>query len=455
MQPTDASVPHGRALLGHPRGLFVLFLTEMWERMSYYGMRALLVLYMTSHLFVSDGVAERVLGFGSIASLLADPSEAHFADHLASRVYGLYTGFVYFTPFFGGLLADRWLGPRRSVLLGGTLMMIGHFLMAFEALFFVALVFLVLGNGAFKPNISSQVGSLYAEGDPKRDQAFTLFYVGINLGAMLAPLVCGTLGQTLGWHFGFGAAGVGMFLGLLVYGFGERHVRPIAPVHHEDGGVAKRTPAEERRIVTALVTVSLISLVFWAAYEQQGNTLQLWADRQTDWHVLGLSIPSTWYQSMNPLLILVLTPLLGAYWDARRAKGKEPTTIGKMVLGCFFLALGYVVMIVAARAVPDGARGSILWLAFSTFFLTVGELYLSPIGLSLISRSAPRRMVGTLMGVWFLASFFGNTLAGQLGTLYSDMPKELFFAMLGALAMGAGLAIAIVKRPLERALAGA
>lgn len=455
MQPTDASVPHGRSLLGHPKGLFVLFLTEMWERMSYYGMRALLVLYMTSHLFVSEGVEDRVLGFGAIASLLADASKAHWTDHLASRVYGLYTGFVYFTPFFGGLLADRWLGARRSVLLGGTLMMLGHFLMAFESLFFVALFFLVLGNGAFKPNISSQVGSLYRDGDPKRDQAFTLFYVGINLGAMLAPLVCGTLGQTLGWHFGFGAAGVGMAIGLLVYSFGERHVRSVAAAHHEDSGSPARTPAEERRIVTALVTVSLISLVFWAAYEQQGNTLQLWADRQTDWHVLGFAIPSTWYQSMNPLLILVLTPLLGAYWDARRAKGKEPTTIGKMVLGCFFLALGYVVMIAAARAVPDGTRGSILWLAFSTFFLTVGELYLSPIGLSLISRSAPRRMVGTLMGVWFLASFFGNTLAGQLGTFYSEMPKELFFAMLGALAMGAGLAIASVKRPLERALGGA
>ena len=218
--------PEQRLLFGHPRGLYLLFFTEMWERFSYYGMRSLLVLYMVNHLFIRPDVGQRVLGFTAIKGGLESVFGPLAAQPLSSQIYGLYTAFVYFTPFFGGLLADRVLGQRRTVILGASLMAIGHFLMASERLFFPALMFLILGNGAFKPNISTQVGLLYKQGDPRRDGAFTIFYMGINLGAFLAPLVCGTLGQTVGWHYGFAAAGVGMVLGLCIYLWGQKFLAP-------------------------------------------------------------------------------------------------------------------------------------------------------------------------------------------------------------------------------------
>ena len=219
-------VTQGRTILGHPAGLYVLFFTEMWERFSYYGMRSLLVLYMVDHLFVHPAAVQRVLGFGLVKGGLEAIFGPLAPQPLSSQIYGLYTAFVYLTPFFGGMLADRVIGQRRAVILGGVLMAIGHFLMAVESLFFVALLFLILGNGAFKPNISTQVGSLYPPGDPRRDRAFTIFYMGINLGAFFSPLVCGTLGQRFGWHYGFGAAGVGMLAGLCLYLFGQRALAP-------------------------------------------------------------------------------------------------------------------------------------------------------------------------------------------------------------------------------------
>ena len=239
-----AGVAQGRTILGHPAGLFVLFFTEMWERFSYYGMRSLLVLYMVDHLFLHPEAGQRVLGFG----LVKGGIEAVFGplgpQPLSSQIYGLYTAFVYLTPFFGGMLADRVIGQRRAVILGGVLMAIGHFLMAVESLFFPALLFLILGNGAFKPNISTQVGSLYPPGDPRRDRAFTIFYMGINLGAFFSPLVCGTLGQRLGWHYGFGAAGVGMVAGSLPLPLRAAHPRPRPP--HEDGRTGRARQSRSR-----------------------------------------------------------------------------------------------------------------------------------------------------------------------------------------------------------------
>jgi POT family proton-dependent oligopeptide transporter len=422
--------------LGHPRGLFILFFTEMWERMSYYGMRALLVLYMTTYLFTHASVD--ILGFTEVAYALREPGTTIRIDALSSKIYGLYTGLAYFTPFFGGLLADRLLGRRNSILLGGSLMVIGHFLMASERLFFIALFVLVLGNGAFKPNISAQVGQLYPEGDPRRDGAFTLFYMGINLGAFIAPLICGTLGQQVGWHYGFAAAGVGMTLGLVLYSVAGKYLpedvygaRRIA-ARKEDAAQKEEAARDDDRVrALSLVGVSLLSTFFWAAYEQQGNTLQLWADRRTDLNVLGFAVPSSWYQSFNPFLILLFAPLLDRLWVAQRARGREPTTISKMSIGCVLLACAYVVMMIAAVAVPQGMRGSMGWLASATILLTVGELYLSPVGLSLISRNAPVRMVATLMGVWFFSSFLGNVLGG-----YSLVPAVLLVLFRGPLGRG-------------------
>jgi POT family proton-dependent oligopeptide transporter len=447
------------SFFGHPKGLAVLFLTEMWERMSYYGMRALLVLYMVNHLFIQPEVGKEVLGFNAIRGFLEAMYGPLDIQPLASQIYGLYTGLVYFTPFFGGILADRWLGQKRSVILGGVLMTIGHFLMAFESLFFPALLFIILGNGAFKPNISTQVGDLYAEDDPRRDGAFTLFYMGINLGAFFSPLVCGTLGQKLGWHWGFGAAGVGMIIGLLVYIFGQRYLTQNP--HVVANRLRKEQAAQqdkqaltdtERRGIFALVVLCLLNVVFWAVYEQQGNTMQLWADNQTDWNFLGFEIPSTWYQSFNPFMIFVLAPLLSMFWKTQAARDKEPTSVTKMAIGCILLGAAFVIMIFAGQAVPEGQRGSVLWLLSTTFFLTIGELYLSPIGLSLVTKVAPARMVSMMMGMWFLSSFAGNYLSGFIGTFYNSMSKSNFFTMLAVLSAVAGLAMLAFNRPLKAAL---
>jgi POT family proton-dependent oligopeptide transporter len=451
-----------KTFLGHPVGLFVLFFTEMWERMSYYGMRALLVLYMTSYLFAEDGRARGVLGYSAIRGAIEGVFGDQNAQQLASQLYGLYTGLVYLTPFFGGILADRVLGQRKSVYIGGVLMMIGHFLMAIESLFFVALFFLILGNGCFKPNISTQVGRLYGEGDPRRDGAFTIFYMGINLGAFFAPLVCGTLGQSesFGWHYGFGAAGVGMAVGLVVYYFGQRFLVPDTLADNQKAAEehAPLTQAEKYAIV-ALCVLCALNIVFWGVYEQQGNTMQLWADDRTDWHLFGWEMPSTWYQAFNPFMIFVFAPVLNAIW-AWQAKREgswlgEPSSVVKMALGCMLLGVGYIVMIGAAVIVPENVDGSLFWLVSATFIFTIGELYLSPIGLSLVTKVAPKRYVSMLMGMWFLSSFIGNYMSGFLGTFYSVLPGNQFFAMLTVLAIATGATMWALNKPLHRWLGNA
>ena len=485
---------HQPTWFGHPRGLAVLFLTEMWERMSYYGMRSLLVLYMVNHLFVRPDVGADVLGFNALKGALESAFGPMSAQALSSQVYGLYTGFVYLTPLLGGLLADQLLGRRRAVVVGGVLMAIGHFVMAFEGLFLVALVLLILGNGCFKPNISTQVGLLYAPGDPRRDRAFSVFYMGVNLGAFMAPLVCGTLGQMLGWHYGFAAAGVGMLLGLAIYLLNQdklpQEPLPTASVGKPAAAVAgymlavpmgifgllwlltlpvavpltlallalaagvrwlTRLPADERPRVLAVTAACAVTAAFWAVYEQQGNTMQLWADQNTHWPtVWGFTIPSTWYQAFNPLAIWLLVPLLNVFWAWQSARGREPSSLVKMSIGCVVLGLGFVVMIVASSGMQPGAQRSLLWLAASTAIFTVGELYLSPVGLSFVTKVAPLRIVSLMMGVWFLASFFGNTMTGYLGTFYETMPRTQFFLLLTCIGVVAGVLLWAMSRPLDR-----
>lgn len=444
-----------KTLFGHPKGLYVLFLTEMWERMSYYGMRALLTLYMVDYLLIKPGAEGEIVGFSAIKHGLENMFGPMSVQALSSQIYGLYTGLVFLTPLFGGLLADKVLGERRSVILGGILMSIGHFLMASESLFFVALFFLILGNGAFKPNISTQVGGLYAEGDPRRDRAFTIFYMGINLGAFLSPLVCGTLGQVYGWHYGFGAAGIGMLIGLAVYIYGQKYLRHVAILNKErmEQGAQKPLSKEDWQKIWALIGLCSLNIIFWGVYEQQGNTMQLWADRSTDWHLIpgaSFEIPSTWFQSFNPLFIFLLAPLLDLFWGFQNRRKKEPSSVTKMALGCFLLGAAFIVMIFGAQAI-GGGKGSVWWLVACTFMLTLGELYLSPIGLSLVSKVAPKRIVSMMMGMWFLSSFFGNYLSGYIGTYYNQMSKENFFLMLSLLGFIAGIMIWTFNRPLKRA----
>ena len=419
----------GENLFGHPKGLFVLFLTEMWERFSYYGMRSLLVYYMIKQLMLTQGQA--------------------------SQIYGLYTGFVYLTPLFGGILADRVLGQRRAVILGGVLMAIGHFLMAFQSAFFLALLFLILGNGAFKPNISTQVGNLYTPGDPRRDRAFGIFYVGINLGAVFSPLVCGTLGELYGWHYGFSAAGVGMVVGLSIYLVGRRWLAPDNLTERKVSGeqTLPSLTKEERSRVWGLIAVCLVNIAFWAAYEQQGNTLALWADMNTDRHVFDWEFPASWFQSLNPAFVILCMPIIVKFWAWQSTRNKEPSTIAKMAVGCFLLASGFLVMIPAAELYSsEGAPVSVLWLFFSTLLTTLGELYLSPVGLSLVTKLSPARMVSTMMGIWFLSSFVGNYTAGFLGHYWEAMSKDVFFLMIAAIALSAGLVISLLLKPLKRSM---
>jgi len=444
-------------LFGHPRGLTFLFATEMWERFSYYGMRALLVLYMTKYLLIPDH-AEGVIGLGALRSALEGLFGPLEAQPFASQIYGLYTGLVYLTPFIGGLFADRVLGQRRTVIIGAALMAAGHFMMAFEPLFLIALTTLIVANGAFKPNISTQVGALYEPGDPRRDRAYSIFYVGINIGAFLAPLVCGTLGEGLGWHYGFMAAGVGMTIGLAIY----LYALPVLPpdeMHRLKAAGLDHKPLKrsEWRSILALAVLFVPTTLFFATYEQQGNTIALWADDYTDrtinllvWHG---EIPVTWFQSFNPLMIFAFTPVIVWLWSWQARRGREPSTITKMALGCFGVTLSYLIM-VAAAWIANGDEANWWWLFAYFVVITVGELYLSPVSLSLVSKAAPARMLSMMMGLWLATSFTGNLIAGWLGSFWSAMEKTSFFLLLAGLSALAGLIIFAFNRPLKETLEG-
>ena len=439
----SASAP--REFFGHPSALAYLFATEMWERFSYYGMRALLTLYMIKYLLLpaQAGGVVGLVGFKSMLEAVFGPLAL---QPLASQIYGFYTGLVYLTPIFGGLLADRLLGQRRTVILGASLMAAGHFLMAFERWFLLALLVLILGNGCFKPNISTQVGSLYAPGDHRRDRAFSIFYVGINLGAFLAPLVCGTLGETYGWHYGFAAAGIGMTLGLTIY-------LAATPTLPRDAFVRRDTSRKMDRAgwraIGALLVLFIPVSLFWATYEQQGNTIALWADGFTDRHVFGAEIPVTWFQAFNPLMIFAFTPFIVALW--RRQGKREPSTVVKLAIGLLLNAASWLLMAAAAQ-LTGGGQASWLWLFAFFVVITVGELYLSPTSLSLVTKVAPAGVLSMMMGVWLSTSFVGGFLAGYLGTFWSAMSKPGFFLMLAVISAAAGLFVALASRPLRGVL---
>ena len=442
-------------LFGHPRGLTFLFATEMWERFSYYGMRALLVLYMVK-LLLLPGHADNVIGLGALRYLFESMSGPLGVQPFSSHIYGLYTGLVYLTPVFGGMLADRVLGQHRTILLGAAMMAIGHFMMAFEPLFLIALTMLILGNGAFKPNMSAQVGGLYAPGDPRRDRAYSIFYVGINLGALLAPLVCGTLGEELGWHYGFTAAGVGMTIALAIYLYAMPTLPPDE-LHKAMAAGIENKPLDrnERRRILALIALFVPTSLFWATYEQQGNTIVLWADDYTDrtinlilWHG---EIPITWFQAFNPFMIFVFTPFVIALWAWQAKRGREPSTVTKMSIGCLGVTLANLIMVAAAWQAA-GDQASWLWLLGYFVVITLGELYLSPIGLSLVSKVAPARMVSMLMGLWLATSFAGNLIAGWLGGFWSSMDKTTFFLMIAGIALIASAVILAFDRPLRNVI---
>ena len=413
---------HGHAWFGQPPGLTILFLTEMWEKFSFFGMRALQIYYMTKQ-----------LGFDQAR---------------ASLVYGTYGAGVYLTPIVGGIIADRWLGRRRAVIIGGLLMALGHFMMASEALFFPAMVTIALGNGLFLPNLPSQVRLLYAADDVRLAGAYNIYYVGINLGALLAPLICGTLGEVYGWHYGFAAAGVGMCLGLVIYVLGSRHLPPdtlerpvVAPTSAPDAA---------RHQLLFLIGAGLAVVLFRVAYEQTGNTLALWADTAVDRHAGGSLIPVTWFQSLNPLFIFLMTPLLVAYWNRGSAPVTPAAPMQKMALGAAVVAASYVLLAAVSRsAAASGVPAHWLWLVAFFAVLTFGELYILPVGLGMFAQLALPRFGATTVAAWFLAAFAGNLLSGVVGTWWSHMsPANFFLAMAGIAALAAALlhALATTER---------
>jgi proton-dependent oligopeptide transporter, POT family len=450
MDSAPATAAPEPLLFGHPRGLTYLFSTEMWERFSYYGMRSLLVLYMVKYLLHS-GTVDGVIGFAALRGALEGVFGPLDIQPLASQIYGLYTAFVYLTPILGGYLADRWLGQRRTVIIGAVLMALGHFMMAFESLFLFALLALILGNGAFKPNISTQVGRLYAPGDERRDRAYSVFYVGINLGAFFSPLVCGTLGEELGWGYGFSAAGVGMVISLVIYTFALRILPPDQPRQARADTAGPRLKPEERRGVIALLLLFLPVTLFWAGYEQQGNTIALWADSLTDRTIdLGFwqaTIPTTWFQSFNPFMIFAFTPFIVALWRRQATRNSEPSTVTKITIGCVGLTIANLIMAYAAWH-AGASKASWLWLFAYFVVLTLGELYLSPTSLSLVTKIAPASIVSLMMGVWLATSFAGNFLAGWLGSYWSAMDKPDFFLMIAATGALAALLVWLIGRPL-------
>jgi proton-dependent oligopeptide transporter, POT family len=455
IQPTQTVAAPSADLFGHPRGLTFLFTTEMWERFSYYGMRSLLVLYMTKYLLLPAHAGD-VRGLSTIRSALEAIFGPLEVQPLSSQIWGLYTGLVYFTPILGGLLADRVLGQRRTVVIGATLMAIGHFLMAVEQLFLFALLFLILGNGCFKPNISTQVGRLYAPGDHRRDSAYSIFYVGINVGAFLAPLVCGTLGEKVGFHYGFAAAGVGMCIGLCIY----LYALPLLPsdeLHGRRQRSAAPAPltSDQWRAIAALLVLFIPNTLFWATYEQIGNTTILWiddnVDRGIDLFRWTAQIPTTWFLAINPFLIFAFTPLVVTLWKRQAARGTEPSTITKMALGCFGVTAANLIYAFAAFYAGTG-QASWLWVIAAIAIFTVGELYLSPVGLSLVTKVAPTQILSMMMGIWLATSFTGNFLAGWLGSLWSRMGKPEFFLMIAAISAFAGVMILACRWPLRGAL---
>lgn len=424
----DPAARRSEEWFGQPRGLSILFLTEMWMQFSFFGMRTILVYYMVKELLIPQG--------------------------RSSLIYGSYAAAVYFTPIFGGYIADRWLSKRTSVVIGGLAMAAGHFMMIFPALFFPALAAIALGNGFFLPSLSSQINALYDEDDPRLGSAYNIYYVGINLGAFLAPFVCGTLGELYGWHWGFAAAGVGMVIGLLTYLAGARWLPPDGP----RAALARREadgPARRRRFLLLLGVMAVV-IVFRGAYEQNGNTIALWTDSGVDRHVLGgWQIPLTWFQALNPLIIFIGTPFLVAWWTRAGLKHREPASVSKMATGALIVAASFALIAgVCVLADAHHARSSWIWLLAFWVVLTLGELFILPVGLGLFGRLAPRGYEATAIAIWFFAGFVGNLLAGWLGSFWSQLSQPAFFAVIALTGAAAALLLLPFVRPTAKAELG-
>jgi POT family proton-dependent oligopeptide transporter len=421
----------------------------MWERFSYYGMRAFLVLYMTAP------AAAGGLGF---------------ADANATSIYGTYTGSAWGASILGGVIADRFLGQYRSVLIGGIIIALGHFALAFRTLtfFYAGLSLIVIGTGLLKPNVSTLVGALYEPGDARRDAGFSLFYMGINSGAILGPIIAGYIAQRIDWHIGFAAAGVGMTLGLIQYVIGRKRLRIALERMSRQTASADVTPTRsaepesshgrlglttlEWRRVGVIIIFFLFAILFWGAYEQAGSTLNLFADRYTRLEVLGFSFPSSWFQSVQPIFVVILAPIFAWIWI--RLGRRDPSVPTKIAMGILFMGLAFLVLVPAGAMAQsgEGVRVSPMWLVLAYFGSELGELCVYPVGMSAVTKLSPARIMGLMMGVWFLSIAFGNKLAGYAAGFISSIPLQTLFGTVAIVLIVAALIMFALVKPI-RALA--
>ena len=451
LETADAPVlaPGERAVLGHPAGLAYMAFMEAFERFSFYGMQALLVLYMTSQL-LHPGHVEHVAGFAGFRAGLERLFGPMSQTAIASEVFGLYAGFCSFTPVFGGLIGDAWLGQRRAVLLGGAMMAAGHFLMAFEAPFLLALMLLMCGCGLLKGNISAQVGELYRDADRRREDAFQLFYMAANVGVFVAPLVCGTLGERVGWHWGFGAAGVGMLISLAIYLAGWRQLPPDTRARRAVAAAPAVTRQDLPRLFAMGVLLVVVAL-FWVANGETLNAYMLWAKQHLDRGVAGRVLPVTWLQSVSAIVGIAAAPLLVRLWTAQARSGREPPALGKQAIGCGLAVLAYGLLALASAL--SGPRPVPLpWALGYHLLLQVGYLFVYPIGMAVFSRAAPPAITGVMIGVYFMSVFAGSLLVGWVGQFYDRLPAPAFWLLHAGAAGLAGAILLALWRPLNRAL---
>lgn len=434
-----------QTILGHPKGLFILFFTEMWERFSFYGMRAMLVLYLTR---ATSEEFNPGMGWTSAEAL---------------SLYGTYGMMVYFMGIFGGVIADKWLGQKKSVLVGGLLIILGQFALAVDSLtmFYTGLTLLVCGVGLLKPNISTMVGGLYKKGDPKRDAGFTLFYIGINIGALAAPFIVGTIGETIDWHLGFSLAGFGMILGQIVFVFGRNHLSHVGNLlkHSEtESHLATQplTKVEKDRIVVLLISFVIV-IVFWAAYEQAGGLMNLYARDSVNRVVLGFEIPTSWFQSLHALYVVIIGAPMAWLWLRWGKMGKESSAIFKMAVGMIVMSISFLLLMGAVYDASINMLGKapIYWLLFSYFLHVVAELSISPVALSFITKLAPVKYASLMMGTYFAVTGLGNKAAGQLGVYAQNAGEMTAFALIAFACLIIGVLLFFLVRILKRLAHGA
>jgi POT family proton-dependent oligopeptide transporter len=447
---STVKLPHQKELFGHPVGLYVLFFTEMWERFSYYGMRAILVLYL-------------------VAQTQSENSGLGWTNGEALSLYGWYTMLVYVASIPGGWIADKFLGQKKSVLYGGILLVAGHSILAIEEMwaFYSGLGLIIAGVGLLKPNISTMVGGLYKQGDIRRDKGFTIFYIGINVGAFLSSLIVGTVGEVYGWHYGFGLAGIGMAAGLIQYLFGQKYLKSVGNFLGDSENKTEKeamnkplTKIEKDRVVVLLISFLLV-IIFWGAFEQAGGLMNLYASGKTDrilsfsLPLIGNEVPASWFQSLNAMFIIFLGTTVAGFWANRKLKGKISTSLFKMILGLIIMGTGFFFMTAAAAQYETNGASAMYWLVLAYLFHTVGELCISPVALSYITKLAPVKYASLMMGVYFAMTGFGNKLAGWLGEASENLGEYVIFTGIATFCVIFGLLVMLFRERLERLTHGA